>query len=130
MSIRVFVEGGGSYQRFGAVEACEEEYERFRGCLMQLLDDETLVGDAEGRWVIFQNGWVYGMATYASESDANAFARQMFRGETDANYIIAQVDPEKHALSAMHLLASVMGDADEFDITTAPDEVNRDQNDE
>jgi len=40
----------------------------------------------------------------------------MFRDEPNAPYIIAQVEPEKHALSAMHLLASALSDVDSLQI--------------
>lgn len=112
---------GGSYFYAGDWDVAEQEYERFRGCLAQLLDDQTLVGDVEGRWVIFKDGWVYGMATYATEGDARAFGRQIFRDEPNADYIVVQVDPEKHALSAMHLLASALSDVDSFDFAEEKD---------
>jgi len=113
---------GGSYFYGGDPKVAEQEYERFQGCLLQLIDDESMVGDLEGRWVIFKNGWVFGLSSYPTESDARAFARQIFRDEPNADYIVAQVDPEKHALSAMHLLASALGDVDVINLQEDDDE--------
>lgn len=111
--LRVIMSGSNDeYFWCGSGELAEEEYKRFQGSLMQLLDDETMIGDVEGRWVIFKDGWVYGMSTYSSKVDATSFARQIFRDEPSPSYIVVQVDPEKHALSAMHLLASALGDID------------------
>ena len=110
-----------NYVAIGEKGETAKEYERFLGCIAQLLDDQTLVGDVEGRWVIFKDGWVYGLATYLNEDDARAFARQMFRDEPMASYIIVQVDPEKHAISPLHLLASALSDVD-----FVPDEAESD----
>jgi len=110
----------GAYFRFeGTREAADAEYERFQGCLLQLIDDNSIVGNLEGRWVIFQNGWVYGLSSYPCEGDAAAFGRQIFRDEPDANYIIAECEPEKHALSAMHLLASALSDVESYQMREA-----------
>jgi hypothetical protein len=108
----------------GDKDVADREYKSFRGCLAQLLDDQTLVGDVEGRWVIFKDGWVFGMATYASQDDAIAFGKQIFRDEPHATYIIVEVDAEKHALTAMHLLASAL------DGFAPPEPVADDQEDE
>ena len=109
----------------GTKAQAEAEYERFLGCFGQLLDDNTMIGDVEGRWVIFQHGWVAGMATYASSDDALAFARQMFRDEPNASYIIVRVDAEEHQIDGLQMLASCVGDADDFDLSTTPDENGR-----
>ena len=45
---------GGSYHYWGDPKAGEQEYKRFRGCLAQLLDESTMVGDVEGKWIIFK----------------------------------------------------------------------------
>lgn len=103
---------GGSYRYEGDPDEGAAEYERFQGCLLQLTDDNSIVGNLEERWVIFQNGWVFGLSSYQTESDAIAFARQIFRDEPDANYIIACCEPEKHALTAMHLLGSAISDVE------------------
>jgi hypothetical protein len=105
-------ESGASYHYGGPEDEAAREYERFRGCLLQLTDEGTDVGNVEGRWVIFQSGWVYGLSSYKSEQDAIAFARQIFRDEPEASYIIVQVDTDKHALTAMHLLASALSDVE------------------
>lgn len=107
---------GGTYHYAGDEKEGAKEYERFQGCLAQLIDSESLVGNLEGRWVIFQSGWVHGFCSYPSEREAIVFARQIFRDEPDASYIVAQVDPEKHALTAMHLLASALSDLDSLEI--------------
>ena len=116
---------GSNYHAVGDPKQARREYESFRGCIAQLLDDETLVGDVEGRWIVFKDGWVYGMATYPSRHDAIAFGNQMFRDESDATYIIVQVELEGHGVNAMEILASAVSDGPEFDLSTAPDEINR-----
>lgn len=115
----------GRYTAVGSAETTKQEYERFRGCIAQLLDDETIVGDVEGRWVVFKDGWVYGMATYPSLHDAQVFGQQMFRDDPDASYIIVKVDLDLHELNAMETLASAISDAEGFDLSTTPDEINR-----
>jgi len=114
-----------NYFALGDTKVAAEEYERFRGCFAQLLDPESMVGDIEDRWVIFKDGWVYGMTSYPSKSDAQAFARQMFRDEAMPTYIILRVNADEHEIDGLHMLASALGQADDFDITTAPDEINR-----
>jgi len=133
MGFDVKTDDGGSYyavfpQRQD--EKAAQEYERFRGCIAQLLDDETMVGDVDGRWIVFQNGWVYGMATYPTKEDAVAFGKQMFRDEPGATYIVVQVDCDAHAITAMHILGSAMTDGPGFDLSTTPDEINRPANGE
>lgn len=108
----VTTQNGASYRYAGDADEAAREYERFRGCLLQLTDENTDVGNVEGRWVIFQSGWVFGLSSYATERDALAFARQIFRDDPDATYIVVQVDTEKHALSAMHLIASALSDVE------------------
>ena len=100
------------YIAIGDKKKTEQEYQNFCGSIAQLLDDKTLVGDAENRWVIFKDGWVYGLATYPCESDARAFARQMFRDEPDASYIIVEVNLERHDISPLVILASAFSDVD------------------
>jgi len=121
----VSTKDGGNYFAVGNDEKARKEYENFRSVIAQLLDDETLVGDVEGRWVVFKDSWVYGMATYPSKSDAIAFGRQMFRDEPDATYIVVQVDLEIHGINAMEILASAMTDGPQIDLSTTPDEINR-----
>lgn len=111
----VDVDGSGRFLYEGDRDETWKEYERFRGCLAQLLDDSTMVGDVEGKWIIFKDGWLFGMASYTTQSDAGAFAAQIFRDERNPSYIIVQVNPEEHALSAMHLLASALSDVDSFE---------------
>jgi hypothetical protein len=103
---------GGTYRFSGDKDEAAKEYERFQGCLLQLVDDESIVGNLEDQWVIFKNGWVYGLSAFTTEENARRFAQQIFRDEPNANYIIVQVQPEKHALSAMHLLASALSDVE------------------
>lgn len=110
MTRLVTTEHGASYRYAGDKDEAAREYARFQGCLLQLTDEASEIGNLEGRWVIFQSGWVFGLSAYATENDALSFARQIFRDEPDANYIVVQVDPEKHALTAMHLLASALSD--------------------
>jgi len=114
MSGTVTTENGAYFRYVGTREAADAEYMRFQGCLLQLNDEASIVGDLEHRWVIFQNGWVHGLTSYKNENDATVFGKQMFRDEPNANYIIVQVEPEKHALSAMHLLGSAISDVESY----------------
>jgi hypothetical protein len=116
---------GGEFWFQGELPQAKIEYQRFRGCIAQLLDDETMVGDVEGRWVVFKDGWVYGMGTYSEKRDAIIFGRQMLRDEIGATFIVVKVDMEAHAITAMHILGSAVSDADGFDLSTTPDEINR-----
>lgn len=122
MSGLVTTESGVSYSYGGDRREAEKEYGRFQGCLLQLVDEDSIVGDLEDQWIIFQNGWVFGLSGFSTESNATTFAKQIFRNEPDANYIIVQVQPEKHAQSAMHLLASAMSDVDSLDLRENSDE--------
>lgn len=102
------------YRYFGTAEEGEAEYKRFQGCLLQLVDENSIVGDLQDQWVIFKNGWVYGLSAFGTEENAIAFANQIFRDEPDANFIIAQVLPETHALTAMHLIGSALSDVESY----------------
>jgi hypothetical protein len=117
--------GGGSYYSVGNPEKARAEYKNFRAVIAQLLDDETLVGDVEGRWIVFKDSWVYGMATYPLKEDAIVFGKQMFRDEPDAAYIVVRVELDDHNINAMEVLASAMTDGPQIDLSTTPDEINR-----
>jgi hypothetical protein len=86
----------------------EEEYKKFQCCLPQLIDGEAMLGDLDGKWVIFKDGWVYGLATYETQMDAISFGRQMFRDEPEAIWIVVQVDLEAHKISPLHLLGDAL----------------------
>lgn len=100
------------YVAVGAKDKTAAEYENFCGCVAQLLDDKSLTGDLEGQWVIFKDGWVYGMAAYRTQRDAEVFARQIFRDEPNASYIVVEVDLEKHDISPLAVLASALSDVE------------------
>ena len=128
---RMKLADGGSFAWAGASrEAAHKEYELFRGCIAQLLDPESMVGDVDQRWVIFHGGWVYGMASYATEEDARVFGKQMFRDDPNATYVVVKVDVTAHGLNAMEVLASAVSDGPGIDISTTPDERNRKQGEE
>ena len=95
----------------GGYEQCLKEYERFRKCLPQLIDDQEITGDLTGKWIIFKDGWVYGMAAYETEREAIMFGRLIFRNDP-AEYIITQVSLEKHGVSALHLLGDALSELD------------------
>jgi len=104
------------YFAVGDKDATRAEYEKFCGSIAQLLDEQSMIGDVAGQWVIFKDGWVYGMASYKTYADAYAFAQQIFRDEPDASYIIVEVDLEKHDISPLVVLASALSDVDQAQI--------------
>ena len=85
-----------------------EEYKKFQRCLPQMIDDDSMLGDLDGKWVIFKDGWVYGLASYESYEAARQFGEQLFRDEPGACYIIVQVDLEQHQISPLHLLGDAL----------------------
>jgi len=109
------------YQFVGDPEIAKGQYETFKKVLGQFLDPAGLEGDLNGKWIVFKDGWVYGMAGYPSESAAMSFAHQMFRTDAVAerNFIIVRVDAELHKVSNLHLLASAF---DRIDETGIPNE--------
>ena len=109
----------------GSFEEAEKEYGKFRAVIAQLLDDETMVGDVNQRWVIFKDSWVYGMASYATKQEAIDFGRVMMRDEINPSFIVVKVDVEGHGINAMEVLASAMTDGPGIDLSTTPDEINR-----
>jgi len=110
----------------GNSDEAAAEYERFQGCLLQLMDESSDIGDLEDKWVIFKDGWVYGLSAFDSQFNASAFARQIFRDEPNATYIVAQVK-EEHALSAMHLLASALSDVESIEMRKKQEEPANEQ---
>ena len=100
----------------GRAEKAADEYNMFRRCLPQLIDsDDPITGDLNGRWVIFKDGWVYGLSSYPTEADAILFGSKMFVDEPFATWIVVQVDLEKHKISPLHLLADAISDLDMID---------------
>ena len=97
---------------YGAPEAAAEEYQKFRRCLPQLTDESSMTGDLTGKWVIFRNGWLYDFQGYETEREAIEFSRVILRDEPGADYIVVKVDVELHQISALHLLADALSDAE------------------
>ena len=96
----------------GCLEKMSQEYDYFKKCLPQLIDSSEITGDLEGRWIIFKDGWVYGLASYESSNEARDFARQMFRDEPGATWIVVKVDLEQHGVSVLHLLGDALSELD------------------
>lgn len=101
------------YIYVGDRELAAQEYAGFRRCLPQLIDSNEITGDLENKWVIFKDGWVYGMAAYETFGAAERFARQLFCDEPGATYIIACVNLETHKVSPLQLLGDAIGDLDD-----------------
>lgn len=106
-------EQGYLYAYVGDRELAAREYAGFRRCLPQLIDGDEITGNLENKWVIFKDGWVYGMAAYETFGAAEAFGRQLFRDEPDATYIVACVNLEAHKVSPLQLLGDAIGDLDD-----------------
>ncbi len=98
----------------GPFDECAEEYKKFQRCLPQLIDSDSMLGDLDGKWVIFKDGWVYGLATYEHEASAVQFARHMLEDDQGSAWVIAQVSLADHSISPLHLLADALSDL-EFD---------------
>jgi len=109
----------------GTLKDAEKEYDFFRAVIAQLLDDETMVGDIDQRWIVFKDSWVYGMASYLTKKEAIDFGRVMMRDEISPSFIVVKVDVEGHGINAMEVLASAMTDGPGIDLSTTPDEINR-----
>lgn len=92
---------------FGPHPHVDQEYERFKRCLPQLVDPESQTGDLTGKWVIFQDGYVYGLSGYDTDAMAHSFAYSMGLGDP---HIVALVDLEKHGLHPLHLLSAAIID--------------------
>jgi len=69
-----------------------------------------MVGDLENRWIIFRDGWIYGLASYSTNHSALEFAAVIARGEDSPSYIVVQVDLAQHGVSPLHLLADAFSD--------------------
>jgi len=54
MTRLVTTEHGASYRYAGDKDEAAREYARFQGCLLQLTDEASEIGNLEGRWVIFR----------------------------------------------------------------------------
>jgi len=100
------------YWYSGNPDKAADEYNYFRRCLPQLIDDIAMTGDLNGKWVIFRDGWVYGMASYSTDAEAVKWGKLLHKDEASATWIVVQVDLEKHKISPLHLLADALSDLD------------------
>jgi len=80
----------------------QEQYAIFKKVLGQLQGGDEMLGDLTGKWVIFADGYVYGLSSYATMHDASDFARVL---SPPGGYIIALVDMDKHDVSPLEILA-------------------------
>jgi len=94
---------------------CAEEYRKFKRCFPQLTDPTEITGDLTGKWVIWKDGWVYGMASYDSLAKARTFASIIERDEDNPSYIIVQVSLDEHRISPLQMLADAISDAEFLD---------------
>lgn len=51
--------------------------EQFKRCLPQLIDPDGPLGDLTDKWVIWEDGWVYGLAAYDDQQTARQWAAHM-----------------------------------------------------
>ncbi len=101
--------------RIGDKEKTAAEYKTFKRCFPQLTDPTEITGDLTGKWVIWKNGWVYGMAAYNTLNEARQMANLIDRDETMPSYIIVKVDLDEHRVSALQMLADAISDAEFLD---------------
>ena len=101
--------------RVGNKEKTEAEYKTFKRCFPQLTDPQEITGDLTGKWVIWKNGWVYGMAAYDTLAAARKMANLIDRDETTPSYIIVKVDLDEHRISPLQMLADAISDAEFLD---------------
>lgn len=83
-------------------DGAEEQYAIFKKVLGQLQGGDPMLGDLTGKWVIFADGYVYGLSSYATSNDACAFAQHM---RVPRPYVVALVDMDKHDVSPLEILA-------------------------
>jgi len=100
------------YFKRGSKEITAQEYQKFRRCFPQLTDPEEITGDLTGKWVIWKDGWIYGLAAYDSLAKAQQFAAIIDRDEHSPSYIIVQVSLEEHRISPLQMLADAISDAE------------------
>lgn len=55
----------------------DEKLEQFQRCIPQLIDPDGPLGDLTGKWVIWEDGWVYGLAAYDEHAEARKWAKLM-----------------------------------------------------
>jgi len=103
--------GKDRYTYRGDYATAKQEYDYFRRCLPQLIDTNSMVGDLSNRWVIFQNGWLGDFSSFPSAAEAIMWALQLYRGDA-ATWIVVRVSLEDHSISALHLLADSLSDAE------------------
>lgn len=108
-----------SFHAREAAKTAEAEYEKFQRCLPQLIDGEAMLGDLDGKWLVWKDGWVYGLASYETMADACSFGRQMFRDDPTAVWIVVRVDIERHQISPLHLLGDALSQL-EFEAKDEP----------
>lgn len=109
------IKKNGFVHRRGNKEICDAEYAKFKRCFPQLTDPEEMTGDLSGKWVIWKDGWIYGLAAYDSLEKARRFASIIDRDEASPTYIIVQVNLEEHRISPLQMLADAISDAEFLD---------------
>ena len=103
------------YFRKGPRDVCEKEYKTFKRCFPQLTDPNEITGDLTGKWVIWKDGWVYGMAAYETQAEARKFASLIERDEDQPVYIVVKVDLNEHQISPLQMLADAISDVEFLD---------------
>jgi hypothetical protein len=91
-----------AFYLYGPRQEAEEQYGIFKKVLGQLQGGDPLLGDLSGKWVIFADGYVYGLASYKSPDEAYDFSRVM---RLNRGYVVALVDMEAHDVSPLEILA-------------------------
>ena len=108
--------------RRGNKETCDREYKTFKRCFPQLTDPTEITGDLTGKWVIWKDGWVYGMAAYDTLNEARNMAALIDRDESNPVYIIVKVDLDEHRISPLQMLADAISVAEFLDFPAEDEE--------
>ncbi len=93
-------------------EELTAEYKAFKHCLPQLMDDESMVGDLTGKWVIFANGWLADYTGFDSAPLALTWGEQLHRNDLDTVWIVAKVDLLDHDISPLAMLGDILSDVE------------------
>lgn len=93
------------------VDDINREYQMFRRCLPQLIDNQSMTGDLTGKWIIFANGWLYDFSGFDTAEGAVRWAEHLFQNDTTP-WIVVNVNLADHALSPLEMLGNAIADVE------------------